>query len=209
MHYPRVLVVAGLALAVQAAPASAGLTTNASGQWQYVTLGAQYGQYAGYSALVVHFAPQHISSSLARNIAIFDNQSLGGARIQDVLVNGQSSGWYGSIDQGCRANPYGGADVCLPGGQAVVMTGSSYATSFVVVFDRNLANPHGLNPVAISWDGSTDPEAMAGGGFQVSRVGPPVVTPEPLSMTLLATGLAGVGGASWRRRRKQQQASEG
>lgn len=34
---------------------------------------------------------------------------------------------------------------------------------------------------------------------------PSVVTPEPISMTLMATGLAGMSGMGWMRRRKQAQ----
>ncbi|MEP6573894.1 MAG: PEP-CTERM sorting domain-containing protein [Gemmatimonadota bacterium] len=192
----------GLLAGVQ--PAQAKLTTNASGQWQYIVLGPQFGQYAGYHALVVNFAPTTVAGPWARNIAIFDSQSLGGATIKDVLVNGQSTGWHTSYAGGCLASALGGPSMCLPSSQVAVVTGSNLASSFIVVLDRPIGGkgaPTGWN---VQWDGNNTPTPGTNGGFTTTAVvgPPPVVTPEPVTMTLLATGLTGVGGMGLRRRRK-------
>ncbi|MBK8005772.1 MAG: PEP-CTERM sorting domain-containing protein [Gemmatimonadetes bacterium] len=54
-------------------------------------------------------------------------------------------------------------------------------------------------------NGGTTPPGGPGGNIGGPGEPPPVVTPEPVTMTLLATGLAGMGGVGAFRRRKQKQ----
>ncbi len=54
-------------------------------------------------------------------------------------------------------------------------------------------------------NGGYTPPGGPGGNIGGPGEPPPVVTPEPVTMTLLATGLAGMGGVGALRRRKQKQ----
>jgi hypothetical protein len=60
------------------------------------------------------------------------------------------------------------------------------------------------------WDGEGSHETLQPEVPVVDIQTPPetTVTPEPISMTLLATGLAGMGGASFMRRRRRNEKNE-
>ena len=96
---------------------------------------------------------------------------------------------------------------------------SCRGSSFSTCASGLTGNGHGVITVIGSWFnqwrnqnqwGSSGNQGGTGGntGGPVVFIGtpsePPVVTPEPVTMTLLATGLAGMGGVGAFRRRKQQ-----
>ena len=172
---------AGLAvLAAFPGDAAADLRTNASGRWQYVSaLGTEFGRLAGHPALLLQSGSTF--ASLAGAPAI-----LGSGR-DDEEDDDEQGSWLSSTYVVVLAGVGGGAYLAselLGGDDGATGSPTPTPTSGGPTSPPITNNPTG-DPV-------TSPAPST----------PETTTPEPVTMTLLATGLAGLGGAQYRRRRK-------
>ena len=174
-------------LAATPGDAAADLRTNASGRWQYVSaLGSEYGQLMGQPALLLQSG-----SALA---------TLAGAPSLLLRSNGEDE------DEDAKGGVLNSAYVILLAG----VGGGAYLASELIGDDDDGTTGATTPPTSGGPTTPTNfPTDPTDGGPSTSpgpTSTPETTTPEPVTMTLLATGLAGLGGAQIRRRRKSGDA---
>ena len=175
----RIRFIAGaalLGLVLLATPGGASVpdfSTTASGSWRYVpTLSSAYGVSAGLPALVLEQMALPFGMRRLADEESEDDDFLEAATPFMIVAAGLVGGAY-------LAGQFGGDDD--PSGAQPSPNGPSTNTP---------GSPIGPGGPIL---GPTSPGAP---------LPPETTVPEPITMTLLATGLAGIGGARLRRRRQ-------
>jgi hypothetical protein len=175
-------------LGVVPGEAAADLRTNASGRWQYVSaLGAEYGRLAGQPAMLLQSGSTLASLVGAPSLL---PASKGEDEDNDDEKGGFLSSAYVIVLAGVGGGAYLASELIGGGGSGGVGDPNSPPTSGGPNTPTTPTTP-------------TDPTGGTGGpSASPGPTTPETTTPEPVTMTLLATGLAGLGGAQFRRRRK-------
>jgi hypothetical protein len=164
--------------------AAADLRTNASGRWQYVSaLGAEYGRLVGQPAMLLQSG-----STLA---SLLGAPSVLAASKGEDEDDDEKGGFLSSAYVIVLAGVGGGAYLA----SELIGGGNSGG-----VGDPNSPPASGGPTTPTTPTTPTDP--TGGPSASPGPTSPETTTPEPVTMTLLATGLAGLGGAQFRRRRK-------
>ncbi len=174
-------------LGVVPGEAAADLRTNASGRWQYVSaLGAEYGRLMGQPAMLLQSGSTLASLVGAPSVV---TPSRGEDENDEDEMGGFLSSAYVIVLAGVGGGAYLASELIGGDNPGAVGDPNSPATS---------GDPTGpTNPT-----GTTNPTGGPSSSPGPASPTPETTTPEPVTMTLLATGLAGLGGAQLRRRRK-------
>jgi hypothetical protein len=163
-----------------------------------ITAVGLYHSGAAWSGTVNSFNTYYITGGGTTNISnrwSEPSSDIGTLAGIDVEVSGGSTGNNGVI--GCTN----------PGGGTKWSTCGSFPGTPYVQFDFSLSNSFALNDLELRWhsqqvgpDAERSLKCDTGGAGDYPACS---VVPEPVTMALLATGLAGIGGAGFLRRRRR------